>query len=237
MGLRTNNGICGTAVSARLKNLPESRIVQPNPMIAGRALEALRFTGCDTTLRELYANLLASALDSKTAKNCSPAFVKVLEQFTPDEAKILNVASFDLSYASFIIPFISLDKKIGGMNAKVLEPFTTIQFEANCDFPDFIDVYIDNLKRLGVIKLCNQTFNAGVCRKALLGEKGPVASSDLFDKLFEPLETHPLVIKRLKLFAEHFEKDTKLEFYRDGYDLTQFGGRFYELCVISYEHS
>lgn len=148
-GYEQITGFVETAVSARLKNLPESRIVHPNPIIAGPALEALRFTGCDTTLRELYANLLASTLDSKTAKNCSPAFAKVLEQFTPDEAKILNVASFDLSYASFIIPFISLDKKIKGINARVLEPFTTIQFEANCDFPDFIDVYIDNLKTIG----------------------------------------------------------------------------------------
>lgn len=90
---------------------------------------------------------------------------------------------------------------------------------------------------MGVIKLSNQTFNAMVFSKTLLGGEGPVISSGLLDKLFEPLETHPLVIERLKLVAQHFEKDKKLEFHRDGYDLTEFGRRFYELCVISYEHS
>ena len=50
----------------KLKNVPEENIVTPPPSIAGPVFEALRFSGEDIDLRELYTNLLASAMDNST---------------------------------------------------------------------------------------------------------------------------------------------------------------------------
>src|SRR5690554_2969816 len=55
-----------TRVSEKLKNIPEENITTPPPQVAGPAIEALKYSGHDKNLRELYANLLASAMDKET---------------------------------------------------------------------------------------------------------------------------------------------------------------------------
>lgn len=77
-------------VAERLKNVPPENIVSPKPNIAGPALESLRYTGHEETLSDLYANLLAAAMDKATAEGAHPAFVEIINQLTPDEAKIIG---------------------------------------------------------------------------------------------------------------------------------------------------
>jgi len=67
---------------------PPDQIVVPKPNVAGPALEALRYTWHEETLSDLYANLLAaSSMDKSTADGAHPAFVEIIRQLTPDEAK------------------------------------------------------------------------------------------------------------------------------------------------------
>ena len=56
-----------TKVAERLKNVPPENLVTPKPNVAGPSLEALRYTGHETSLSDLYANLLATAMDTSTA--------------------------------------------------------------------------------------------------------------------------------------------------------------------------
>jgi hypothetical protein len=75
----------------KLKGIPEGRIVTPPLPVAGPALEAMRFTGSESALRELYANLLATAMDKDRIEQAHPAFVEIIKQLSPDEAKLLKV--------------------------------------------------------------------------------------------------------------------------------------------------
>lgn len=75
----------------KLKNVPKERIVSPSPTVAGPTLEALRYAGHEPTLRELYANLLATSMDAGTAQEAHPAFVEIIRQLTPDEARIVRL--------------------------------------------------------------------------------------------------------------------------------------------------
>ena len=77
-----------TKVADRLKDVPPEDIITPKPNIAGPAIEALRYTGHEESLSDMYANLLASAMDKSTADGAHPAFVEIIKQLTPDEAKI-----------------------------------------------------------------------------------------------------------------------------------------------------
>ena len=71
-----------TKVADRLKNVPPENLVTPKPNVAGPALEALRYTGHESSLSDLYANLLAAAMDSSTAQGAHPAFVEIIKQLT-----------------------------------------------------------------------------------------------------------------------------------------------------------
>ena len=55
-----------TRVAEKLRGVPPENIVAPKPNVAGPALESLKYTGHQEDLRELYANLLAASMDSRT---------------------------------------------------------------------------------------------------------------------------------------------------------------------------
>lgn len=73
----------GRRVTEKLKNVPPERIQTPSPNVAVPALEALRYTGHSEPLRELFANLLATSLDSETARNAHPSFVEYHQKHYP----------------------------------------------------------------------------------------------------------------------------------------------------------
>ncbi len=79
-----------TKVAEKLKDVPPENIVTPKLNVAGPALEALRYTGHEETLRDMYANLLAASMDTRTATAAHPSFVEIIRQLTPDEARILR---------------------------------------------------------------------------------------------------------------------------------------------------
>src|SRR5439155_26421315 len=80
-----------TRVAEKLKDIPEERIKTPRPNVVGPALEALKYTGHEDTLKEMYANLIANSLDSETARLAHPAFVDIIKSLSPDEARILRL--------------------------------------------------------------------------------------------------------------------------------------------------
>ena len=80
-------------VAAKLQGVPEDELRQPEPHVAGPVLEALRYTGYQEDLRAMYANLLATSIDSATSLNAHPAFVEIIKQMSPDEALIVKSLS------------------------------------------------------------------------------------------------------------------------------------------------
>ena len=84
----------GTRVAEKLREVPEERLRPPEPNIGGPALESLRYTEHKEDLRELYASLLATAMDSATLAQAHPAFVEIIRQLSSDEAKIIRSLAY-----------------------------------------------------------------------------------------------------------------------------------------------
>ncbi len=81
------------AVSAllepKVEAIPEEKRISPAPYVAVPALQAIGYSLESEELREMYANLLASAMNSDTANKVHPAFVEIIKQQTPSEARLL----------------------------------------------------------------------------------------------------------------------------------------------------
>jgi hypothetical protein len=143
-----------TRVAERLKNVPPENLVSPKPNVAGPALEALRYTGHEELLSDLYANLLAAAMDASTANGAHPAFVEIIKQLTPDEAKLVALFVRDMP-----LPLLNLrwqyksnqEGKSGGR--EVLVHFSHLGNIAGCQYPHMTPTYIDNLCRLGLAEV------------------------------------------------------------------------------------
>jgi len=217
----------------RLKDVPPERIITPNPAIAGPTVEALRFTAHDSTLRELYANLLATSMDEKTAQEAHPAFVEILRQLTPDEARLIKYLYQEKYLPGFHVPH---PPTISGVVEAFWAPywvvfelrhFSLLAEKAGCAFADLLPTYLDNLCRLGLTEII------GVTHKD---------RSDAIQKLYDELEEQAKVsaVKhwRTKTLAEwrtdgnSFEEVKSYGIVKEELRLTALGKQFCEACIV-----
>lgn len=146
------------SVQAKLANVTIERIQAPSAHVGVPLLEALRYTGADSELSELYANLLANSMDETTAHTAHPAFVEMIRNLTPDEARVLrhlagtgNQAVVDVKIVSPIVGWLRLK----GSHQVVMRNVSMIGDSAGCEHPSLMPTYIDNLARLGLIGVAN----------------------------------------------------------------------------------
>jgi len=140
-----------TKVSDRLKGVPPEDIVPPKPHIAVPAIEALRYTGSEEELSDLYVNLLASSMDAKTVSNAHPSFAEIIKQLAPDEAKLMKYFASQGN-----LPLISVRLETGtakGGGHDIINNFSLFGKPANCENHSLVPSYLDNLGRLGLIKI------------------------------------------------------------------------------------
>jgi len=195
------------SLSEKLKDVPTERIIAPNPTIAGPTVEALRFAAHDTSLRELYSNLLATAMDAETAQKAHPAFVDVIRHLAPDEARIVQLLA-----SGHIYPLMTLSATFAGSPKMAIykQHVSLIAEDAGCEHPDLILSYLDNLRRLGLVDI----------------HSGSLFQLDSTLKIMQDLENH----EKIREFIEMY-KDSNLEVIRESIVLSSLGRQFCDACV------
>jgi hypothetical protein len=204
-----------TKVAEKLKDVPLQNIATPKPNVAGPVLESLKYTGYEETLRDMYANLLAASMDTRTANGAHPAFVEIIRQLTPDEARIIR-----LFVQGRALPLITIrwdykeqtETQRGGKD--VLVNFSLLGWEAGCDYPDLTPTYIDNICRLGLAEV-------------------PEFQAYTTPGVYDELEKHP-IIQTTKTAIEENEK-LKVKIRRKMLYVTEFGKQFCNVCVVSHD--
>lgn len=130
----------------------EKADIQPPPLnVAGPAIHNLTFSGEIPSLRELYANLIASSMDARTASSAHPSFVRIIEQLSPDEARILESLAMHSSGESLcheITDDSGLRKRKGEY---MFQQWDAICEKAGVEFPANNGAYLDNLVRSRLI--------------------------------------------------------------------------------------
>jgi hypothetical protein len=74
----------------KAKNIPLESLIEPKASIAGPALQALAFAHEEDALKNLFLELIASAMDGRKSSAAHPAFVEVLKQLQSEEARFLG---------------------------------------------------------------------------------------------------------------------------------------------------
>jgi len=195
-------------VAEKLNEIPEENIITPDPSVVGPALEALRYTGNNDTLRELYANLIANSMDKDTVKTAHPGFVEIIKNMTSDEGLILKVFIPNI-YKPIIDIKLKIKKGMGGEH-NLVSNYSNIGIEAGCKYPDLTPKYIDNLCRLGLLHM-----PAG---RYLIGP-------DAYDSLIKTEE-----YDRFK--AKYETEATGLIEIKKYIELTGLGIQFRDACVV-----
>ena len=209
----------------RMTAIPGARRRAPTLTFAAQALAgSMRF---GSTLRERYLNLLAASMDSDKAARVHPAFLTVLRQLTPDEARIISLFQHDGPYP---VVTVGARYKFGERLSTELRNFNLLGTQSGCEHPERAPLYIDNLCRLGLCEL----------RPSRIADD---------TRSFRALEAHPEVkaaVARIESRAPALEPgraepgdDDRVvaDIRRQALYVTAFGRQFYEACEYRPEHA
>ncbi len=196
-------------VAERLKNVSDENRISPEITVGGPIIEALRFAGQNDELRDMFANLLSTSMDLDTASSAHPAFVEIIKQLSPDEARILKYLAKDYKVA---VPMLDVRRIKAGEDGYItlIRNFTLLGQLAGCDHSYLVQSYVDNLCRL---EICI------------------APESYIIDESFyEPLE-NDATIRSIVEDATKVEGITT-KFHRHLLEVTTFGRQFIHACII-----
>ncbi|HIC8860100.1 TPA: DUF4393 domain-containing protein [Aeromonas hydrophila] len=205
-----------TRVADKLKDVPPEYIATPKPNVAGPALEALRYTGHEESLREMYANLLAASMDTRTAQGAHPAFVEIIKQLTPDEARLLKLFVVPRAFPLINVRReykVTTDTQRGGNY--LLINFSLLGWEAGCDYPEQTPMYLNNLCRLGLAEI-------------------PAMFEYTSPGVYDELENHSTVQAFQAAYKSH--EMYRIDVARSGLRISDLGRLFCNTCVVSHEN-
>lgn len=193
------------AVAEKAGKIPPEKLTEPEPYVAVPVIQQLSYCYDSQELREMYANLLVSSMHADTKGSVHPAFVEIIRQLTPDEAKLLKYLSGQKNQHPLID--IRVFTKEGGYLPAV-QNYTNISKKV-CDFASGIFLYLENLERLKLIEIHDEQSLADT-------------------ELYEPLENSPEI---LQYIADIQMKGHKYQIKRKLFALTQLCRRFMETCI------
>jgi len=105
-----------------------------------------------TSLRERGKELLARSADVTQDEELHPAYARILDNLSPDEARILRLLATNGPQ-----PAIDVRRGLPLMSELVSPGLNMIGAEAGCRYPDRVAAYLDNLNRLGLIWFSRET--------------------------------------------------------------------------------
>lgn len=190
----------------KIKDIPEENLQVPPTMIAGPALEALKYTYDEEELREMYENLLASAMDNRKLSSTHPSYVDAIKQMNPLDARVLDRMADFMQLRSVSVKFCLNNDTQVYTNA-----MPNIFCQELCDLEDpfTVSLSVINLARLGLIDIIDGTIKGAN---------------------YEELLNHPYVISR-KEFYESFGKEFSIQKSDKVIVLTDYGKAFIKVCL------
>ena len=137
------------------RKVSHKEIIVPDPLVAGPLIESYRFAS-HTALNDVYIKLLASSMTKELAHTAHPAFVRLLQAMTPDEALLLKYLCLNRQCASILeVHAYHPDDAVG--QYLLVRHFSRLGELSGCGYPQLTTSYIDNLVRLGILEILDGT--------------------------------------------------------------------------------
>ncbi len=184
--------------------IPAEKLCEPPLAIIGPALDASKYYFEEPELREMFANLIAAAMNGDTASRVHPSFTEIIRQMSPLDAQNLAL-------------FTSLELPVGEYRLEFSDGnFKTIEYNIFLANPAVSDLVlqagsISSLARLGLIEVTYEQFLAE-------------------DARYSGFTETPLY----QVYEQTFNTDSKHMILKKGVvSLTPIGEQFKEVCLPS----
>jgi hypothetical protein len=140
-------------IAAKAAAIPPENIVEPKASVAGPTLQGLAFTHEEPNLKEMYLNLLATAMDSRVASIAHPAFVEIIKQLDSEDARLVRGAL----QSPIAIPIVQIHGKLkdnAGYNVLLQHLLNLKDSTTGAPIEDTrLPAMIDNWVRLGLVEV------------------------------------------------------------------------------------
>ncbi len=206
------------AVTERLENVDEQYITEPNPRIAVPAVQALIYSMNDDCIREMYANLLAADMDLSRKSNAHPAFVEMIKEMTPADAKVAELLSYG--------PQIEFRIRCRtGQSGQWREFGVEYSFNIDAIGNDQLSKSLSNLNRLGLIEFRQNEW-------PIIGQLNEKESSSI--KKYDTQKKILLALppETLKTMGMTVPKAIRTYAEKRGIYVTPLGKAFLSVCIM-----
>jgi len=192
----------------KLENVDPEKIVTPESYVAIPAIQAISYSMDSEELRNLYANLLAKAMNSDTKDLVHPCFVEIIKQMSPIDSLVFKTIMerdtnpiIDLVYNKYEseIP-IAIESKT------IIENVTDI----NIAPVETVGICLDNLVKQGLISISEKSY----------------INATLYENI---LKSHFYIIQQQK--CPYTPDGFKFSHNKKRIVKTNLGNSFYEICV------
>ena len=192
----------------KIQHIPEENLQVPPTMIAGPVLEALRYTYDEEELRDMYENLLASAMDNRIVSQTHPSFVDAIKQMSVIDAQVVK----RISELRENLPCAEFKFEVKGTTKAYVNAMPDYFVEELCDIADpfIISTSLINLQRLGIIT---------VTEAGLLGVD------------YEVMKKNPYVLLRETLYRQQGEYEFDISLVKHAVTLNNYGKQFISTCL------
>lgn len=148
--------IVGEAVQKKMEKVPPEKQCVPDAYVAIPTIQQICMSQDSKDLRDMYANLLVSSMNTDSKHKVLPGYVNIIGQLCPDEAKLIKYFYNNNQKAAFEVRVWKNQKEFIVVN----DSFVDIP-ENLLDVNDNLNLYIENLVRLQILKVTKDKFLAG----------------------------------------------------------------------------
>lgn len=193
-------------LKTRLDDIESDKIIEPKVNIIGPALETAKYYYEESYYKEMFTKLIASNCNKDKFNDVHPAFIEIIKQLSPLDAKVLSMFKYNSTYPIAELKAINNDNTITPFR-HILCDFKNKreEFDINEDFK--LSATIDNLIRLGII----------IKNKSIIELK--------YD--YNNFKKNILY----KAFDESKENDSRIEIIKYRIELTEMGRKFFNICI------
>lgn len=207
-------------LESKLAKIPKDQLTEPPLNIVGPTLEAAKYHLENEDIRMLFAQLIASSMDSSKQDLVHPSFVEIIKQLSPFDAKILSyIIENDYPIASIIAYESSENSKFSRSSTTLAEdimPFPEMNL-GNCHY---YCSAIQNLERLSIIKV-------------------DLGKNYTDTERYTSLDAHPILHEYIAEYGnqENYPElaGRAIELKRGVWDFTVYGSIFIDCCYTASE--
>lgn len=193
-------------IATEVSNIPIDQIQEPKLSVLGPALEASKYYIDDEELRSLFAKLIAASMDNSKNEVLQPAFVEIIKQMSPIDAKNL-INLYDIKDKQNPIVSIILESKDSKNYKEVFDHF-----------------YIENIGNISHVRVASSLLN--LKRLGLIEINYGVFLSD--ENRYLSYENHPIINQFKNEYNDDFHS---IKLKKGLIKITNFGMDFCKICI------